>query len=133
MWIKGRHLFLRFCAGLMVLSSTSSYASVRNLIVDHDGAMDDLAALAMVLESKNIKVAAVSICPADSFKEPAIQATVGLIRFLKKGNIDVYASDHVGTNPFPDKWRSDSIRLSKLSQLSVDSPKTKVPSAGPEL
>jgi purine nucleosidase len=87
--------------------------------MDHDGGVDDVAALAMILSVKGIDLRAVAITPADSFKEPAIAATRALLQFLGAPPIPVVASNNQGTNPFPDDWRKDSIRVADLPELKA--------------
>lgn len=91
----------------------------RNLIIDHDAGVDDLAAIAIAALSEQFQIDAITICPADSYKEPAIQITVALAKFLKLQNVQIAASDNEGVNLFPGKWRSDSDKLAQIGELQL--------------
>jgi purine nucleosidase len=103
----------------IVLFGISSWAAPRPLIFDHDGGVDDVAALAMILLDKNLDVKAVTITPADSFKTAAVSETIGLLKFLNKGTIEVSSGDSEGVRPFPTKWRQDSERIAKIPEIHL--------------
>lgn len=91
----------------------------RKLIIDQDAGVDDLAAIAIAILSNQFDVRAITIAPADSFKDPAIQITLGLLKFLNRKDIDVTAGRNEGKNLFPDKWRSDSTRMAEIEELQL--------------
>lgn len=91
----------------------------RKLIVDHDAGVDDLAAIAIAALSGQFQIDAITLSPADSFKAPAIQITLALIKFLNLKKIVVAASDNEGVNLFPEKWRRDSVRLAQIEELQL--------------
>lgn len=91
----------------------------RKLIIDQDAGVDDLAAIAIAILSNQFVVRAITIAPADSFKDPAIQITLGLLKFLNRKDIDVTASDNEGVNLFPEKWRNDSVRMSGIPDIEI--------------
>jgi purine nucleosidase len=91
----------------------------RKLIIDHDAGVDDLASIAIAMLSGQFKIDAITICPADSLKEPAIQVTVALVKFLGGKGIEIAASDNEGVNRFPEKWRKDSGRLAQIEELKI--------------
>lgn len=93
---------------------------LRHLIIDHDAGVDDLAAIAIAHLSKQFSIDAITICPADSFKKPAIQITVGLVKFLGIKSVHIAASDNEGINLFPEKWRNDSTRMAKIPELVLE-------------
>ena len=91
----------------------------RNLIIDHDAGVDDLAAIAIAALSRQFQLDAITLCPADSFKESAIQITAALVKFLNLQSVRLAASDNEGINLFPEKWRKDSFRLSQIAELKL--------------
>lgn len=68
---------------------------------------------------------AITVCPADSFKDPAVRATKLFVDYLGAECVTIAAGDFEGVNPFPDPWRRDSFRMAELPVLkgigSVDS------------
>lgn len=88
------------------------------LIIDHDGAIDDFAALSLLLCSPAVEVKAITVCPADCYREPALLATKRFADCLGAEGILIAAGDFPGVNPFPDRWRSDSYRLAELPALA---------------
>ncbi len=91
----------------------------RKLIIDQDAGVDDLAAIAIALLSNQFDVRAITIAPADSFKDPAIQITLGLLKFLNCKTVDVTVGDNEGVNLFPEKWRNDSVRMSGIPDIQI--------------
>jgi purine nucleosidase len=103
-----------------ILMSLPSMASERrHLIIDQDADMDDLAAIAIAHLSKQFQIDAITICPADSLKASAIQITVALVKFLGIKNVQIAASDNEGPNPFPRKWRRESVRMAEIPDLQL--------------
>lgn len=86
-------------------------------LVDHDGGIDDFPALHLMLRSPGVEVSAVTVMPADSYKEPAVLATKRLLDYLGARHVTIAASDFPGVNPFPDKWRGDAARVASLPFL----------------
>ncbi len=83
-------------------------ADVRDVIVDQDGALDDLVALSLLMRAPGVQVRAVTICPGDSYLEPATRATQRFLERLGGRNIPIAQGHSEGVNPFPAKWRQDS-------------------------
>jgi len=105
--------------GIAVFAFVGSFcwSAPRPIIVDHDGGVDDVAVTAMMVLDPSFDVKAITICPADSYKTPAVSETIGLLKFLKKDAIEVSAGDGDGVRPFPAKWREDSYRVAKIPQI----------------
>jgi purine nucleosidase len=91
----------------------------RHPIIDHDAGVDDLAAIASAHLSNQFIIDAITICSADSFKKPATQITTALVKFLGLNNVLIAARDNEGKSLFPEKWRNDSIRMAKISELQL--------------
>jgi len=83
---------------------------VRDVLIDHDGGVDDLIAIAMLLQSPSVRVHAITICPADSYLEPATRATQLFVARLGGRDITIAQGHSEGINPFPDPWRKDAAR-----------------------
>jgi hypothetical protein len=57
-------------AGLAACSTPPDHAGVvADVLVDHDGGVDDLIALSLLMKSPAVRVRAVTICPADSDRD----------------------------------------------------------------
>jgi hypothetical protein len=59
------------CAAVIIglAACTARPSDAIEVIVDHDGGVDDLIAIALLMQSPAIHVQAITICPADSFLE----------------------------------------------------------------
>ena len=78
-----------------------SAVKTMNVIFDHDGAIDDAIAMAILLRSPDVRVHAMTICPADSYLEPATRATQLLLDQLGGRDITIAQGHSEGSNPFP--------------------------------
>jgi purine nucleosidase len=97
-------------------------AAVRQVIVDQDAGVDDLIAIALLMKSPAVHVRAITICPADSFLEPATRATGLFVDRLGGENITIAQGHAEGTNPFPDGWRKDAGRVLGIPALAGTQP-----------
>ena len=84
------------------------------VIVDHDGAVDDLISLSLILGSPEYSVEAVTICPGDGYREAAMTSTLKFLAYFGKSNVVVAGGYDEGINKFPDEWRQASINLCNL-------------------
>ena len=88
----------------------------------HDGGVDDLASLTMLLSFEQqglIKLVGVGVVPADSYLEPAVAATRKIVnRFSKHHDLLISASDAKSSDPFPKEWRMDSFTVDALPILN---------------
>lgn len=101
----------------LTVSAPTMASDRRHLIIDHDAGVDDLASIAIAYYSNQFVIDGITICPADSFKRPAIQITTALVKFLGMNHVQIAASDNEGKNLFPEKWRSDSLRMAQINEL----------------
>ncbi len=114
----------RILAGLaLVLAAVAAGApaSARprppvNVIVDEDGAVDDLVALSLLLRAPAVRVRAVTVCPGDAFLDPAVRATRLVLGRLGPPKATVAAGHFVGLNPFPLEWRSQTSEAMAASE-----------------
>ena len=91
----------------------------RKLLIDHDAGVDDLAAVALIILSNQFEIKGISITPADSYPESALETTLGLLKFLNRTDIPVVLGTNEGKNHFPKIWRDDSLKLSQIHELKI--------------
>lgn len=105
-------------------------ASIPDVIIDQDGGIDDLVAIAFLMRSPAVHVRAITICPADSYLEPATRATRLFADRLGGKNITIAKGHSEGTNPFPAKWRKDASRVLAIAALQGAEPSGANPIVG---
>lgn len=66
---------------------------MKKVYFNHDGGIDDLISLFLLLQMDNVKLTGVSVIPADCYIEPAMSASRKIIDRFGKGNIEVAASN----------------------------------------
>jgi purine nucleosidase len=93
-------------------------AAIPDVIIDQDGGVDDLVAISLLLRSPDVRVRAITICPADSYLEPATRATQLFVDRLGGRNITIAQGHFEGTNPFPSRWRQDAGRVLGIAALA---------------
>lgn len=92
---------------------------MRNVYFNHDGSVDDLVSLLLLLQMKDVHLTGVGVVGADSYLEPALAASRKIIdRFGHGEQLDVAASDSRGVHPFPKEWRLDAFSLDALPILN---------------
>lgn len=87
------------------------------LIFDHDGAVDDVLSLMLLLTMEHIQLGAVSITPADCYPENAIETTYKLLTLAGKPDIPIGVGNYYGINAFPAEWRAKPKVLNALPGL----------------
>lgn len=88
-----------------------------NLIIDHDGQVDDVISILLQLLTRPEKVKAITCVPGDSFTVPGIWVTKNLLKVFvpsRISDIPIGYSDNEGKNPFPNDWRNDSFLLTRI-------------------
>ena len=60
---------------------------MKKVYFNHDGGVDDLISLFLLLQMDNVELTGVSVIPADCYLEPAISASRKIINHFGKGNI----------------------------------------------
>ncbi len=104
----------------------------RSVLFDHDGGVDDLLSLMMLLAMPHINLMGIVVTPADCFLRPAVSATLKILRLL--GRLDIEVSEGVlhGVNPFPRAWRVHPYAIDALPILneSTETLPSPVPEAG---
>ena len=95
---------------------------VRDVIIDQDGGVDDLIAISLLKQSPNVRVQAVTICPADSYLQTAALVTQRLLGKFR-GYTAIALGHSEGINPFPEEWRKDAGRVLGIAALAEPAPK----------
>ncbi|MFC9417575.1 nucleoside hydrolase [Bacillus mobilis] len=91
---------------------------MKKVYFNHDGGVDDLVSLFLLLQMDNVKLTGVSVIPADCYLEPAMSASRKIVDRFGKGNIEVAASNSRAKNPFPKDWRMHAFYVDALPILN---------------
>lgn len=79
---------------------------VTHVLFDHDGGIDDLLSLLLLLRLPNIKVVGICITPADCYPQDALLSTLKILKLTNNEDIPVSVGTIAGLNPFPPEWRA---------------------------
>jgi inosine-uridine nucleoside N-ribohydrolase len=106
----------------------------RPVVLDHDGGVDDYLATALLMTMDGVDPLGVVVTPADCYVEAAVDATRKLLDLVGRCDIPVARSTVRGVNPFPRRFRRDSLTVNHLPILNErESPRTSlVPQPGHE-
>ncbi|MED0973180.1 nucleoside hydrolase [Bacillus paramycoides] len=91
---------------------------MKKVYFNHDGGVDDLVSLFLLLQMDNVELTGVSVIPADCYLEPAMSASRKIIDRFGKSSIEVAASNSRGKNPFPKDWRMHTFYVDALPILN---------------
>ncbi len=89
-----------------------------SVLFDHDGGVDDILSLMMLLAMPHIKLVGVVVTPADCFLRPAVSATLKILRFFERQEIEVSEGALHGVTPFPRAWRKHAYAVDALPILN---------------
>ncbi|KRL53327.1 nucleoside hydrolase [Furfurilactobacillus rossiae] len=90
---------------------------------NHDGGVDDLTSLFLLLQMPEVELLGVGVMGADSYVEPATSATRKIIdRFGSGKTIEVASSDAGTRHPFPTAWRMETFSMTALPLLNEYEP-----------
>lgn len=92
----------------------------RRVILDHDGGVDDLLSLAMLLAMDDVDIAGIVVTPADCYLGPALSATRKLLRWFGRTDVPIAAGRLHGVNAFPPEWRAAPYAVDALPLLNDD-------------
>lgn len=81
-------------------------STTTKVIFDHDGGIDDLLSLLLLLRLPSIEVIGVTITPADCYPDDALKSTRKLLVLTGNTHIPVSVGNKYGQNPFPPEWRA---------------------------
>ncbi|MDO5089897.1 MAG: nucleoside hydrolase, partial [Leptotrichiaceae bacterium] len=101
--------------------------SKRKVYLNHDGGVDDLVSLYLLLKMKDVELAGVSVMDADCYIQPASSATRKIIEKFgseKDKQIKIALSDSRAVNPFPKDWRMHAFVIDALPILNEKKPLT---------
>lgn len=91
----------------------------KKVYLNHDGGVDDLISLFLLLQMEDVELAGVGVIPADCYLEPAVYASRKIIdRFGQGKDVEVAASTSRGKNPFPKDWRMHAFFVDALPVLN---------------
>lgn len=91
---------------------------MQNVYFNHDGGVDDLISLFLLLNMENIKLTGVSVIDADCYIEPATFASRKIIARFGDGRLETAMSKERGKNPFPKDWRMHAFFMDALPILN---------------
>ncbi len=80
--------------------------SKQPVIFDHDGGIDDLLSLILLLCMPHIELKAVCITPADCYPDDALESTLKILHMFNATDVKVSVGNIIGPNPFPADWRA---------------------------
>nr|WP_026677346.1 nucleoside hydrolase [Fictibacillus gelatini] len=91
----------------------------KKVYFNHDGGVDDLVSLFLLLQMDSIELTGVSVIDGDCYIEPATIASQKIIdRFGGGRTIEVAKSNSRGKNPFPKEWRMHAFFVDALPILN---------------
>jgi len=85
---------------------------------NHDGGVDDLISLFLLLQMENIELIGVSTIGADCYLEPSLSASCKIINRFSNSSLKVAPSYERGANPFPKEWRMHAFFMDALPILN---------------
>lgn len=92
---------------------------MRKVYLNHDGGVDDLVALFLMLQMPEVELVGVGVIPGDCYLEPAVSASRKIIdRFGHGAQLAVAASNSRPQNPFPKEWRMHAFTVDALPLLN---------------
>lgn len=87
------------------------------VFLDHDGGIDDLLVLLLLLRMPNKSLLGVTVTPADCFLEPALESTAKILAWQGQAHIPIGAGTYYGKNAFPNAWRAQPMVVNALPTL----------------
>ncbi|MBM9448113.1 purine nucleosidase [Staphylococcus cohnii] len=91
---------------------------MKKVYFNHDGGVDDLISLFLLLQMEEVDLIGVSAIGADSYIEPAVSASQKIINRFSLTPVHVAASKARGKNPFPKDWRMHAFFMDALPILN---------------
>lgn len=95
---------------------------MKKVYFNHDGGVDDLISLFLLIHMEDIDLIGVSAIGADSYIEPATSASQKIVNRFSKTPIHIAASKERGKNPFPKGWRMHAFFMDALPILNEQVP-----------
>ncbi len=91
--------------------------SKKKVFLDHDGGVDDLLALLLVLSMEEVALSGVSITPADCYAEYAAESSRKFMDLMMAKPVPVAISKARGMNAFPEVWRAQPQIINAFPDL----------------
>lgn len=85
---------------------------------NHDGGVDDLISLFLLLQMEDIDLVGVSTIGADCYLEPSVSASCKIINRFSNASLQVAPSYERGANPLPKEWRMHAFFMDALPILN---------------
>ncbi|MFJ8264179.1 nucleoside hydrolase [Rummeliibacillus sp. NPDC094406] len=91
----------------------------KKVYLNHDGGVDDLISLFLLLQMEDVELVGVGVIPANPYIESALFATEKIINRFGHGiTVEVAKSNSKGKNPFPKDWHVDVFYVDALPILN---------------
>lgn len=90
----------------------------RTVLFDHDGGVDDILSLIMLLLMPHIDLAGIVVTPGDCFLRPAVSASLKVLRLFGRTDVEISEGTLHGVNPFPRAWRTHAYAIDALPILN---------------
>ncbi len=87
------------------------------VLMDHDGGVDDLLSLMLLLTMPHIELRGVAITPADCYFDWAAEATAKILAICGRDDVRIAAGDLHGINAFPAEWRAQPRIINALPEM----------------
>lgn len=96
----------------------------KQVYFNHDGGVDDLVSLYLLLKMEDVELVGVGVIPADCYLEPAVSASRKIIDIFsdESQRLKVDCSNSRGKNPFPKEWRMQTFNVDALPVLNEHLP-----------
>ncbi|MCW8108751.1 nucleoside hydrolase [Alteromonas ponticola] len=78
----------------------------KKVIFDHDGGIDDLLSLLLLVTMEEVELVGVLITPADCYPDDALLSTLKILTLTNNASVPVAVGTLAGLNPFPPDWRA---------------------------
>ncbi|MGT2775176.1 nucleoside hydrolase [Streptococcus hyovaginalis] len=102
---------------------------MRKVYLNHDGGVDDLVSLYLLLKMEDVELVGVGVIEADCYLLPAVEASKKIIQKFgskKDQQLRVASSDSRPVHPFPKEWRMHAFTVDALPILNEHKPITVV-------
>ena len=87
----------------------------KKVYFSQDGGVDDIISLFLLLQMDDVDLIGVGVMGADSYLQPAAEASRKVIdRFGHGKKLEVAYSNARAVHPFPTKWRLDAYSENSL-------------------
>ena len=93
----------------------------QKVIFDHDGGVDDLLSLMLLLTMEHIELLAVTITPADCYLSDATESTLKILKMFDRDEVVVGQGKLHGINAFPADWRAQPKVCNAVPDMLIQS------------